>query len=126
LNQHTFSAMKCDDKTIARIWGAMFAECDAEIAEEAARRIVRLWNQTLHLSTEAIDRGEFLHVSPPEAWSSLSLTAFSAWLAALERKQPHRDIEAGSLSRIATLLSAAQRALEQTPVVPLPANEATG
>jgi hypothetical protein len=94
--------------------------------QENARRLAALWNQTLYLSTEAIERGEFLHVAAVEAWSSLSLTAFSAWLAALERKQPHRDIEAGSLSRIATLLSAAQRALEQTPVVPLPTSEEAG
>jgi hypothetical protein len=126
VNQQTFGRMGEDERDLASYVGRFFPIAKPDVAAEGARRVARLWNQTLHLSTEAIDRGEFLHVAPVDAWSSLSLTAFSAWLAALERKQPHRDIEAGSLSRIATLLSAAQRALEQTPVVPLPTNDAAG
>ena len=120
MNQHTFGRMGEDEGDLASYAGRFFPIAKPDVAAEGARRIARLWNQTLHLSTEAIDRGEFLHCAPVEAWASLNLTAFSAWLAALERKYPHRAVEPGSLLRIATLLSEAQRALEQTPVVPMP------
>jgi len=120
VTQQTFSRMREDEGFETLIGHALYPDATREVGREAARRVVRLWNQTLHLSTDAIEGGEFLHLSKVDAWVSLSLNALSAWLGALRDKNPQRDVHPGAMLRVATLLSEAQRALEEEPVALLP------